>query len=321
MIACANPELAEIRISGKTFYVPSAEICGQTVVLTGKWLRTATVKDEELVEGEIVRDPAVFIKQIGKTALRPDILSFAQKVPDVTARHTYYTEWDNEAVVAITTYQDWLMNRAEYDVRKAVKKAARLGVVVKRIEFGDALVRGIVDIYNNNPIRQGKPFWHYQKDFETIKHETSTYLERSEFIGAYYQDELIGFIKMVYVDRIAKTLHVISKTSHYDKKSTNALLAKAIEICAQKGVTHLVYGNFEYGGASNSLGEFKRRHGFEKVLFPRYFIPLTLKGKVALKLRLHHGPKVMVPKSLRRLLRRLRASFYALIQARSETKS
>ena len=42
MTSSANAKLEEIRISGKTFYVPSAEICGRTVVVTGKMDQDST---------------------------------------------------------------------------------------------------------------------------------------------------------------------------------------------------------------------------------------------------------------------------------------
>ena len=59
----------------------------------------------------------------------------------------------------------------------------------------------------------------------------------------------------------------------------NALIAKAAEVCEQKGISHLIYGQFIYGNKRrSSLVEFKRRNGFEQVNFPRYYIPLTLKG-------------------------------------------
>src|SRR4029077_414565 len=102
-------------------------------------------------------------------------------------------------------------NRAHSSVRKAVKRAQRLGVVVRVAELDDAFVEGIRGIYNEVPIRQGRHFWHYQKDFETVKRENSTYFERSTFIGAYFNDELIGFIRMVYAGGVANTLQVISQ--------------------------------------------------------------------------------------------------------------
>ena len=47
---------SKIHIKGVTLYVPSAEIDGRTVVTTGKWLKTAAVRDEELAEA-LCRDP------------------------------------------------------------------------------------------------------------------------------------------------------------------------------------------------------------------------------------------------------------------------
>ena len=69
-------------------------------------------------------------------------------------------------------------------------------MTVKVTEFSDQLVEAICRIYNETPVRQGKTFWqHYQKDFESVRSALATYLERSIFLGAYYEDELIGFMK------------------------------------------------------------------------------------------------------------------------------
>jgi len=173
------------------------------------------------------------------------------------------------------------------------------------VPYDDALVRGIHKLCNESPVRQGRPFWHYGKNFATVKREHATFLEQSEFIGAYFQDELIGFIKMVYVDRMAVILHILAFNSHYDKRPLNALLTKAVEICAQKKVSYFVYGKYVYGNKTDrSLVEFKRRNGFEQINFPRYYIPLTLKGRVYIGLRLYRGAVGLLPEPvLKRLLR------------------
>ena len=310
----------EVRIRGKNRAVPSVEIDGRTVILTGKWLRTAAVQDEEFVEGEVVDEPQEFLGALKQSTLKADIFTFVQHLPDIKPKHQYHLEWDSMAAIPITTFQEWLGTRVEYDVRKALKKANKAGVVVQSVEFDDALVHGILEIYNESPVRQGKAFWHYGKDFETVKKEKSTYLERSEFIGAYYQNELIGFIKMVYVGSVAGTFHVISKKKHSDKKPTNALLAKAVEICVQKGLTHLVYGNYLYDHGSSSLTEFKRRNGFEEILVPRYYVPLTFKGKLFLKLGIHHGIKAALPRSILQALRTVRSVFYQRVFWRAKPK-
>jgi hypothetical protein len=303
-------EYIEVRVKGRSVNVPSACIDGRTVIATGRWMKIASVMDEGLIEGETVSDPEMFTPRLKNSELKADIFTFAQKLPCIVPKHKYQLEWDNAAVVPITSFSEWFERRAEHDVRRAVRRAQKLGVVVTLSEFNDTFVEGISRIYNESPVRQGTAFWHYQKDFEAVKRENSTYLERSAFIGAYYKDELIGFIKMVYVGTIATTLQVISQKKHFDKKPTNALIAKAIEICEQKGVSHLVYGSYVGNDPKSSLTEFKRRNGFEKVLLPRYYIPLTPRGSIALTLRLHHPLAERIPKSLLAQLRKTRALWY-----------
>jgi hypothetical protein len=298
MSARAYPKQAEIRIAGKTLRVPSAEIFGRTVVVKGKWIRIAKVKDEEVVEGASVQDPKTFLACLKESQLRVDCFTFAQRPPETKPNHNYHLEWDNWAAVNTTCFQDWWENLPQ-ESRKNVRRAAKRGVVVKIVPLSDNLVRGILNIYNETPLRQGKRFWHFGKDFETVKRELATYLERSEFIGAYWNDELIGFIKMVYVDRVATLFHIVSMNEHHDKRPMNALIAKAVEHCEQKGISHFIYGQFLYGNKrQSSLLEFKRRNGFEQIDFPRYFVPLTLRGRIFVGLKLYRGITGLVPEPL-----------------------
>jgi len=304
-------EQAEIRIAGKTVYVPSAEICNRTIVVTGKWLRVAAVKDEQLVEGEIIGDPKAFIARMRRSHLRADILTFAQKIPNTEPKYRYCLQWDNWAATPTTSFSDWWEKRLPQESRKNVRRAAKRGVIVKVVQFDDELVRGIQKIYDETPVRQGRRFWHFEKDFETVKRENATYLDRSEFLGAYFKDELIGFIKIVYVDRIATLIQILAKNEHQDKRPINALLAKAVEVCASKGIACLLYGKYVYeGNADSPLTEFKRRNGFEEIKYPRYFLPLSLRGKIAIGLGLYKGLKGLIPSSAMNCLRRLRSRFY-----------
>lgn len=308
----------EIRVKGKAVWVPSAQVQGRNVTVSAGWLKLAGVQDEDWIEGETFSDPASFVSQLKETGLDADIFTFAQRFPNVDRMHDYHLEHDSLAAIPITTFAEWLEKQAKYDVRNAVKKAARLGIVTKQVSFDDDFVKGIVNIYNESPFRQGKPFWHYNKDFETIKQMSSTYLDRAIFIGAYYQDELVGFIKMVSVGSVAFTFHVISMIKHFDKKPTNALIAKAVEICAANGMSHLVYGNFIYRDAKSSLTEFKRRSGFQEALVPRYYVPLTAKGKAVLAMNLHHGIGHVLPQSIWRVLLNTRAKLSKLRGAGSK---
>jgi hypothetical protein len=316
MTTCANTKLAEIRIAGKTLYVPSAEICGRTVVVTGKWIRTAQVKDEDVVEGVTVKDPDLFITKLKESKLKADVFTFAQRPPEITTKYNYHWEWDNWAATSTTCFKEWWENLPQ-ESRKNVRRAAKRGVVAKIAPFDDNFVKGVHRIYNHSPVRDGRLFWHFGKDIETVRRELATYLDRSEFIGAYWNEELIGFIKMVYVDHVATLFHIISMSEHHDKRPMNALIAKAAEVCEQKGISHLIYAKFIYGNKhQSSLLEFKRRNGFEQINFPRYYVPLTLRGKVFVRLRLYRGLSGLIPEPILQPLLRLRAWYYKKISTK-----
>ena len=72
-----------------------------------------------------------------------------------------------------------------------------------------------------------------------------------------------------------------------------------------------MYYNYIYNDPNSSLTEFKRRNGFEKMLLPRYYIPLTARGKIALKLGFHRGLAKNVPKPVLSQLLRIRGHWNA----------
>jgi hypothetical protein len=126
-------------------------------------------------------------------------------------------------------------------------------------------------------------------------------------IGAYYQGEMIGLMMLGNAGRFALTGQIISSLKHRDKSPNNALIAKAVEVCASQGLGYLIYLFW----SDDSLAEFKRRCGFEKVAVPRYYVPLSWRGELALKTGAHHGWKAMLPKGLKSSLKRVRRMWYA----------
>src|SRR5438477_4921403 len=166
----------------------------------------------------------------------------------------------------------------------------------------------MTSIFNETPIRQGRRFLHYGKDSETIKREFSRYLFREEIFGAYLAEELAGFIFLADAGRYAFLGQIISKIAHRDLAPNNALLAKAVERCAERGFPYLVYVLW----LDDSLGDFKRSNGFQRFDVPRYFVPLTPIGKLALRLGLNRSWKEAAPKQLRGPLKKLRRRWYDL---------
>ena len=110
--------ITEIRVRGKVVLVPSAQVLGRTVITTGKWPKVASVQDERLDEREFSIGAASFIEALKQTGLKADIFTFAQKLPDIVPRHSFYLEWDNLAVIPITTFSDWWERRGHTREKK-----------------------------------------------------------------------------------------------------------------------------------------------------------------------------------------------------------
>jgi hypothetical protein len=280
------------------------QICNKNIVINKRLIRTARI-DQELCDD--VGDPERIAEALRRNSTKVDIFTFCQGLPETKPKYEYYMEWDDIAVLPIKSYDYWWSKQIKSKTRAMVRKAAKQGVVVTEVEFNDDFVRGIVSIFNESAIRQGKPFWHYEKDFETVKREFSRYLFREDLIGAYYSNELIGFIMLAHTGRYAVLGQIISKIMHRDKAPNNALIAKAVETCDRKSIPYLVYARWDTGA---SLTDFKRYNGFEKVSLPRYYVPLTIKGQVALALGLHRGLVGVIPEEMKARLIKLRSFWY-----------
>jgi len=311
MSMMTEAESIEISVKGKPVQVPAVHVNGRTIFVSGGWLKIASVRDEAWLAGQPVEDPAACLERIRQRGLRADLFTFIQKLPLIEPKHDYPMVLDNVAAIATTDYKEWWEKKLPQETRKNVRRSVKRGVTVREVEFNDELVKQIVEINNETPIRQGRPFWHYGKSFEVVKKDYATLLDRSVYIGAFHENALIGFIKMVYMGEIAGVLQIVCMNKHQDKRPANALITRAVEICHAKGLKYLMYGKYIYGNNARSpLTEFKKRNGFEQILLPRYYVPLTAKGKLAMALGLHLGFKRFLPGNVHFYLGNLRGRWY-----------
>ena len=285
------------------------EVDGKRILIEGKIPRIAKLDPWFQQEWfEDVENPEVLIDALRKSKHHPDILTFWQRLPDTEPKYSYPMELDSIAALPIKSYSSWWENQIDRKTRNKIRKAQKNNVIVKPATFDDNFVRGITSIFNETPIRQGRSYLHYGKDFETVKRQFSRFLFREEIFGAYVGEELVGFIFLADAGGYIYLGQIISKIAHRDLAPNNLLLAKAVERCAEKGMPYLVYALW----LEDSLGDFKRSNGFQKFDLPRYYVPLTGKGKLALKLGVHRGWKEAVPKPLRKPLKKLRRRWYDL---------
>jgi hypothetical protein len=293
-------------INGDPVQIKCIEIDGQIFSISQGPLTVVNLEDEWY---EDLENPEAVISALkGSVGFTPDLFTFWQRMPDVHPKYSFHLEWEEIAVLPITSYDHWWREQIKSRVRNQIRKAQKEGVVVKEATFDDDFVRGMTAIFNETPVRQGRRFWHYGKDCDTVKSQFSRFLFRERMIGAYYQDQLIGFMMLGDAGRFGITGQIISSIKHRDKSPNNALIAKVVEVCATKKLGYLIY----FFWSDDSLAEFKRRCGFEKVRVPRYYVPLTWKGEFALKCGAHRGLRAMLPKGVRNSLKRVRRIWHGL---------
>jgi hypothetical protein len=300
----------EVSVNGRWVAVPALDVDGSVLTIEGRWIRIAALRDEEWVENELA-NPELCISRL-KAVRKPrvDIFTFTQRPPVTDPKYHYPLERVSLAVAHVRDFTSW-WEQLPQETRKNVRRAEKRGIVIRVQEFNDDLVRGIADVQNETPVRQGRRYMHYGKTLQQVKRDYSDFADRSDFICAYYGDEFIGFLELVYRGDIASILQLNSKMSHYDKRPSNALLAKAVELCSSKRVSYLTYGRFNYGNKSDSsLRDFKIRNRFEEMLMPRFYVPLTAWGKVCLRTKLYRGLMGFLPSCVITTLVRARAKWY-----------
>ena len=201
---------------------------------------------------------------------------------------------DNVALLHVTSYEEW-WRKIGKKTRNMVRKAEKSGIITKTVEPSEKLAEGIWKIYNETPIRQRRAFPHYGVSLKRVRKGILS-SKNCTYIGAYCQEELAGFIQLVYGDNIVIMSQILSLQKYWKKAVNNALIAKAVEICAEKGAQWLMYGRM---GNHPSLDRFKINNGFTEFPITRYYIALTKTGRLAMALHLHREIKDVLPPSIK----------------------
>jgi hypothetical protein len=226
---------------------------------------------------------------------------------------------DNVAIAEFDSYEDWLQQLPkETKMRLLKSKTKGLSVTVVNphapaspfndTKIGEALAEGMRNIYNETPLRQYRRFKHYGISLQEVRQHVFTtnntligaylWTEEKQNTEVYLKHKLVGFIELSCGDNTGAFKQILSLTSYRDTMPNNALIAKAVEVCASRGLNWLVYGRM---GNHPSLDEFKKNNSFKKVIIKRFFVPLTLRGKIFLFFNLQRSIQDKVPSCLKPL--------------------
>jgi hypothetical protein len=275
------------------------------IEVSGSIVRTARLLNEGY---DFVSDPKLLVEKLKIDRHRADLFTFTGQVPDKSPRFEYHHRDESIAVLKVSTYEKWWKEQINDKTRNMIRKSEKKGVTVRVVDFDDQLLEGIKTIYDEHPLRQGRRFKHFGKGLSELRATHETYLDQSEFIGAYAESRLVGFVKLVHQAGWSSMMQIISLISERGRAPTNALIAKTVEICANKGIPLLQYGTWSRRGA----GDFKRHHGFLPWQVTRYYVPLTALGRLSMSIGLHRPLVERIPDSLLDQLADLRGQVNSL---------
>jgi hypothetical protein len=196
----------------------------------------------------------------------------------------HFSSPETIGLLCIKTFDEWFKSATDNTTRRHIRKAQRMGLKVSVVDINETFLRGAFRIYNETSIRQGRKYSGYGLSMAELRRKFSL-MDDSEVLGAYFDNELIGLIWVGYGDRVAAVNSFLSLISCRDKYyPNNALLAETVKRCCQKGYNFLTYWNMGY---NPGLDLFKKMNGFKRFFVPRYYVPLSTKGLLAIKLKLY----------------------------------
>lgn len=226
-----------------------------------------------------------------------DIFTFLERkwcCPIIEPSKTWARGEDNIAILNLKNYDEWWKNIGK-KTRNMIRKADKSGIKTQVVEPSDSLAKGMWKIFNETPIRQERAFPHYGVSLKDVENGLQS-AKNCTYVGAYLDDELIGFVQLVQGEKIVVISQILSMQQHRDKAVNNRLIAKAIATIADLHEEWVMYGRM---GNHPSLDNFKFSNSFNKFTLTRYYIPLTSKGKIAVRLGLHRELKDSLPQAVK----------------------
>jgi hypothetical protein len=110
-------------------------------------------------------------------------------------------------------------------IYNTLARAEKSGTKTTTVEPNEELAVGLWKIYNETPIRQERAFPHYGVSLEKVKKGLHS-LKNFTYIGAYLDNELVGFIQLVHGESVAIISQILSLQKHWDKAVNNAPVAR-----------------------------------------------------------------------------------------------
>src|SRR5215469_10308876 len=113
--------------------------CGREIRVSKGMVRVAHL-DADMYQ--FLESPDPLIEVLRSSDSRPDLFTFTQTILETKPKYSYPMEWENLAVLPVTTFDDW-WELVGKKTRNKVRLPEKKGVQIREVPFDDNLVRGI----------------------------------------------------------------------------------------------------------------------------------------------------------------------------------
>src|SRR5207245_2517637 len=96
-----DPSTPQLGAAGRLAYM---KVCGRDIKIQGRLVRIAC---PELDSYESLGDPDAVLNGLRKSAVRVDLFTFMQSIAEASPKYAYPMEWDNLAVLPVSTFDHW----------------------------------------------------------------------------------------------------------------------------------------------------------------------------------------------------------------------
>src|SRR5436190_4490301 len=107
-------------------------VCGKDVKIQGRLIRIAY---PELDKYELLDDPEAMLEGLRRCGIRIDLFTFMQIIPEASPKYSYPMEWDNLAVLEISSFEHWWNHQIRSFPRNRARQAEKKGVSIREVPF------------------------------------------------------------------------------------------------------------------------------------------------------------------------------------------
>lgn len=178
--------------------------------------------------------------------------------------------------------------------RNMVTSSLRAGAKAECVEkMSETTCAQVLRIFKETPFREGRFFPGYYTWTSCRVRNVFRTNEENVSVIATWKGKVVGVSRVRFNDQVAALGQLMSSVEARRgcRGISNLMIAKLVELLAERGVRYLVYGKF---GVIPSLDRFKLSNGFRPVTVNYNYVLLSAKARGLAALGLHRRPDILL---------------------------